>query len=294
LVDPPDGVKPIECKWIYKNKRDMDGNVHIHKARLVAKGFRLVQGVDYDETFSLVAMLKSIWIILAIAAYFDYEIWHVDVKTAFLNGNLTENVYMTQPEGFVDPTNARKVCKLQKSIYGLKQTSRSWNLRFDEVIKGFGFIQSEEESCVYKKASGSSVVFLILYVDDILLIGNNIPMLEAAKTSLKNSLSMKDLGEAAYILGVKIYRDRSKGLIGLSQDTYIDKVLNRFNMEEAKKGFLPMSHGIHLSKTQCPSTTDERERMSRIPYASATGSIMCAMICTRPDISYALSVTSRY
>lgn len=294
LVDPPDGVRTIECKWIYKKKIDMDGNVHIYKARLVAKGFRQVQGVDYDETFSPVAMLKSIRIILAIAAYFDYEIWQMDVKTAFLNGNLTEDVYMIQPEGFVDPKNAGKICKLQKSIYGLKQASRSWNIRFDEVVKGFGFIKNEEESCVYKKVSGSSLVFLILYVDDILLIGNDIPMLEVVKTSLKNSFSMKDLGEAAYILGIKIYRDRSRRLIGLSQSTYIDKVLKRFNMQEAKKGFLPMSHGISLSKTQCPSTSDERERMSKIPYASAIGSIMYAMICTRPDVSYALSVTSRY
>jgi hypothetical protein len=155
------------------------------------------------------------------------------------------------------------------------------------VVKGFGFIQSEEELCVYKKASGSSVVFLIFYVDGILLIGNDIPILEAAKTSLKNSF-------VAYILGIKIYRDRSKRLIRLSQDTYIDKVLKRFNMEEAKKGFLPMSHGIHLSKTQCPSTTDERECMRRILYALDIRSIMYAMICTRPNISYAQSVTSRY
>ena len=119
-------------------------------------------------------------------------------------------------------------------------------------------------------------------------------MLESVKTSPKNSFLMKDLGEAAYILGIKIYRDRSKRLIGLSQDTYIDKVLKRFNMEEAKKGFLPMSHGIHLSKTQCPTTTDERERMSKVPYASAIGSIMYAMISTCSDVSYALSITSRY
>ena len=105
---------------------------------------------------------------------------------------------------------------------------------------------------------------------------------------------MKDLGEAAYILGIKIYRDRSKRLIGLSRDTYIGKVLKRFNMEEAKKGFLPMSHGIHLSKTQCPTMTDERERMSKVPYASAIGSIMYVMISTRIDASYALNVTSRY
>jgi hypothetical protein len=208
----------------------------------------------------------------------------MDVKIAFLNGNLDEDVYMIQPEGFVDLTNAGKVCKLQKSIYGLKQASWSWNICFDQVVKGFGFLQNEEEACVYKKKRASSVVFLILYVDDILLIGNDIPMLESIKTSLKNSFSMKDLGEAAYILGIRIYRDRSRRLVGLSQDTYIDKVLKRFSMEQSKKGLLPMSHGIHFSKTQCPSTTDELDRMSKVPYASAIGSIMYAMISTRPDV----------
>nr|AAV85747.1 Integrase core domain, putative [Oryza sativa Japonica Group]AAX92956.1 retrotransposon protein, putative, Ty1-copia sub-class [Oryza sativa Japonica Group]ABA92827.2 retrotransposon protein, putative, Ty1-copia subclass [Oryza sativa Japonica Group] len=277
-----------------KKKTDVDGNVHIYKARLVAKGFRQIQGVDYDETFSPVAMLKFIWIVLAIAAYFDYEIWQMYVKTAFLNGNLDEDVYMTQPKGFDDPQSAKKICKLHQSIYGLKQASRSWNIRFDEVVKALGFVRNEEEPCVYKKISGSALVFLILYVDDILLIGNDISMLESVKTSLKNSFSMKDLGEAAYILGIRIYRDRSKRLIGLSQSTYIDKVLKRFNMQDSKKGFLPMSHGINLGKNQCPQTTDERNKMSVIPYASAIGSIMYAMLCTRPDVSYALSATSRY
>jgi hypothetical protein len=143
LVDPIEGVRPVDCKWIFKKKLDMDGNVHIHKARLVAKGFRQIQGVDYKETFSPVAMLKSVRILLAIAAYYDYEICQMDVKTAFLNGHLSEDVYMTQPEGFVDPENAGKICKLHRSIYGLKQASRSWNIRFDEVVKGFGFIKNE-------------------------------------------------------------------------------------------------------------------------------------------------------
>ncbi len=294
LVDPLDEVRPIECKWVFKKKIDADGNVHIYKARLVAKGFRQIQGVDYDETFSPVAMLKSIRILLAIAAYHDYEVWQMDVKTAFLNGNLSEDVYMTQPQGFVDPENAGKVCKLLKSIYGLKQASRSWNLRFDEVVKGFGFIKNVEEPCVYKKVSGSALVFLVLYVDDILLIGNDIPLLEAVKDSLRKSFSMKDLGEAAYILGIKIYRDRSKHLIGLSQSTYVDKVLKRFNMHDSKKGLLPMSPGTFLSKTQSPKTADEQKKMNEVPYASAIGSIMYAMICTRPDVSFALSVTSRY
>ncbi|KAK8696647.1 hypothetical protein V6N13_001779 [Hibiscus sabdariffa] len=123
LIEPPEGIKPIGCKWVFKKKTDMDGNVQTYKGRLVAKDFRQIHGVDYDETFSPVAMLKSIRILLAIAAFHDYEIWQMDVKTAFLNGKLEEDVYMTQPEGFVTPENAGKVCKLQRSIYGLKQAS---------------------------------------------------------------------------------------------------------------------------------------------------------------------------
>ncbi|KAK8557131.1 hypothetical protein V6N13_035235 [Hibiscus sabdariffa] len=274
LVEPPEGVKPIGCKWVFKKKTDMDGNVQTYKGRLVAKGFRQIHGVDYDETFSPVAMFKSIRILLAIAAFHDYEIWQMDVKTAFLNGKLEEDVYMTQPEGFVTPENAGKVCKLQRSIYGLKQASRSWNLRFNDAIQEFGFIRNEDEPCVYKKFSGSIVSFLILYVDDILIIGNDIPTLQSIKTWLCSCFSMKDLGEAAYILGVKIYRDRSRRLLGLRQSTYIDKVLKRFSMEESKRGFLPMRHGISLSKEMCPSTPQERERMNQIPYASAIGSII--------------------
>jgi hypothetical protein len=137
----------------------------------------------------------------------------MDVKTALLNGNMIEDVYMTQSEGFVDPKHAGKICKLQNSIYGLKEASYSWYLHFNKVLKGFGFIKNVEEPCVYQKVSGSTVVFLVLYVDDILLIGNDIPILEAVKSSFRKSFSIKDLGEAAYSLGIKIYRDRLKRLI---------------------------------------------------------------------------------
>ena len=172
LVDGPEGAKIIECKWIFKLKAD-----NTFKGRLVSKGFKQIHGIDYDETFSPVVILKSIRILLAIAAYYDYEIWQMDVKTAFLSGNLLEDVYMKQPEGFVDPKNPNKIFKLQRSIYELKQVSQSWNLRFDEAVKEFGFLKNKDEPCVYKKTSGSIVVFLVLYVDDILLIGNDIPTL---------------------------------------------------------------------------------------------------------------------
>ncbi|KAL8134002.1 hypothetical protein AgCh_009177 [Apium graveolens] len=240
-VDPPEGAKHIGCKWVFKKKTDMD-----------------------------VAMVKSIKILLAIAAYYDYEIWQMDVKTAFLIGSLEEDVYMIQPEGFVDP-------KFSKMVF-----------------KELGFIQNEDEPCVYKKVSGSHVAFLVLYVDDILLIGNDIPSLQVVKTWLGNSFSMKDLGDATYILGIKIYRDRSRKLISLSQSTYIDKVLHHFGMQEEKIGYVSISHGILISKDNCPKSLDDKGRMSKVPYASAIESVMYAMICTRPDVSYALIMLRRY
>jgi hypothetical protein len=161
------------------------------------------------------------------------------------------------------------------------------------VVKEASFIKNVEEPCVYKNVSGSTIVFMVLYVDVILLIENGIPMMKVVKSSLRKSFLMKDL-EAAYILGTKIYRDRSKRLIGLSQYAYIDKILNRFNMQDSKKGFLLILHDITLSKKQCPSEPDEQERIATIPYASVIGSIMYAMLCTCPDVSYALSATSRY
>ena len=170
LVDLPEDRQAIDNKWIFKRKTDTDSSVTIYKARIVAKGFRQVQGVDYDESFSLVSMLKSVRIMLAIAAF--YEIRQMDVKTAFLNGFLKEELYVMQPEGFVNPKGANKVCKLQRSIYGLVQASRSWNKRFGSVIKAYGFIQTIGEACIYKKVSGISVAFLILYVDDILSIND--------------------------------------------------------------------------------------------------------------------------
>ncbi|GKF11174.1 retrotransposon protein, putative, ty1-copia subclass [Tanacetum coccineum] len=206
----------------------MDGNVHTFKARLVAKGYTQTYGVDYGETFSLVADIRAIRILLAIIAFYDFKIWQMDVKHAFLNGHLSEDVYMVQPEGFMDPKHPNKVCKLQCFIYGLKQASRSWNKRFDVEIKKIGFTQRLDEPYVYLKASWSYVVFLILYVDDLLLMENNVTMLQEVKSCLCKCFSIKDLGETAYILGIKIIRDRSKRLIALSQSAYLKKTLKIF------------------------------------------------------------------
>ncbi|KAL0416561.1 UNVERIFIED_CONTAM: hypothetical protein Slati_3488000 [Sesamum latifolium] len=171
LVDPPKGVRPIGCKWVYKRNLRADGEVTAFKARLVAKGYTQRSGVDFEETYSPVTMAKFIRILLAIAAWYDYEIWQMNMKTAFLNGFIEEEIYMAQPEGCTIVGEEQKVCHLQRSIYGLKQASRRWNTRFDEVIRGYDFIKNDYDSCIYKKISGSSVVYLVLYVDVFYSLG---------------------------------------------------------------------------------------------------------------------------
>nr|GEY31549.1 retrotransposon protein, putative, Ty1-copia subclass [Tanacetum cinerariifolium] len=177
---------------------------------------------------------------------------------------------------------------ISKRIVGMDVKTAFLNRKLTEDV--CGTTRSEDESCIYVKVSGSVVVFLVLYVDDILLIGNNIPTLQSVKDWLGKCFAMKDLGDAAYILGIKIYRDRSKRLIGLSQDTYLDKFLKRFKMEKSKKWNLPLHHDIKISKDLCPKTDKELDKMSRVPYALVVGSIMYAMTCTRHDVSFALSM----
>ncbi|GJW57416.1 retrotransposon protein, putative, ty1-copia subclass [Tanacetum coccineum] len=176
----------------------------------------------------------------------------------------------------------------------LSKHSRSWNKRFDEEIKRFGFTQNLDEPCVYQKASGSNVTFLILYVDDIIIMGNHIPSLQSVKDYLGRCFAMKDLGEATFILGIKIYRDRSKRLIGLGQNAYMDKILKRYKMDNSKRGHIPMQERLDLNKTQGASTPKEVKRMQNVPYASAVGSIMYAVRCTRPDVAFAQNITSRF
>nr|GEX07381.1 hypothetical protein [Tanacetum cinerariifolium] len=294
LVEVPPNARHVGSKWLFKKKTDMDGLVYVFKARLVAKGFTQTYGVNYEETFSLVAYIRAIRILIAIAVYYEYKIWQMDVKIAFLNGHLSEEVYIMQPEGFVNPKYPNHVCKLKRSICGLKQASRQWNKRFDYEIKKFSLAQNRDEPCVYLKASGSYVAILILYIYDISLMGNNIPMLQDVKSYLERSFVIKDLGGATYILGIKIYRDRSKQLIGLCQSAYIEKILKRCYMKNSKPRTIPMQEKLKLSKSQGASTPAEKQRMQNVPYASTIGSIMYAVRCTRPNVAFAHNITSRF
>jgi hypothetical protein len=294
LVELPNGVKPIGCKWVFKTKKDSLGNIERYKARLVAKGFTQKEGIDYTETFSPVSKKDSLRVILALVAHFDLELHQMDVKTAFLNGDLEEVVYMKQPEGFSSNDGEHLVCKLKKSIYGLKQASRQWYLKFHGIISSFGFVENPMDQCIYQKVSGSKICFLILYVDDILLATNDKGFLHEVKQFLSKNFDMKDMGEASYVIGIKIHRDRTRGVLGLSQETYINKILERFRMKNCSPSVAPIVKGDKFNLSQCPKNEFEREQMKNIPYASVVGSLMYAQVCTRPDIAFAVGILGRY
>uniref|UniRef100_A0A2N9IQ42 Integrase catalytic domain-containing protein n=1 Tax=Fagus sylvatica TaxID=28930 RepID=A0A2N9IQ42_FAGSY len=262
LVDLPPGRKTIGNKWVLKVKRKADGSIDRYKARLVAKGYTQREGIDYEDTFSPVVRFASIRLILSIVAKQDLELFQMDVKTAFLNGELDEEIYMAQPAGFEAKGHERKMI--------------------------------EEDHCVYLKRSKRSILILSLYVDDILLAGNDMDSIVTTKKWLSSTFEMKDMGEANFVLGVKITRDRSKKLLSLSQGTYIKKILERFHMHNSKPIDTPMEKGCTLSLDQCPKNDEEKNQMSKVPYASAIGSLMYAMLCTRPNICFAVGMVSRY
>ena len=201
---------------------------------------------------------------------------------------------MMQLEGFIAKNQEHMVCKLKRSIYGLKQASRSWNIRFDQANKSFGFEQNLDKPCVYKRNRDKVVMFLVPYVGDILLIENDVGVMSSLKVWLSSQFDMKDLGEANFILGIKLWRDRKNKMLGLSQAGYIDKVLERFSMQNSKKGLLHFRHGVPLSDDQRPKTHEEENMMRQVPYASVIGSLMYVMLCTRPNICYSVGMVNRY
>jgi len=240
LVEFAEGCKRVGCKWVFKTKRDSYGNIERHKTRLVVKGFTQKNGIDYTKTFSPISKKDSFRIIMTLVAHYDLELHQMDVKTAFLNENLDEDIYIDQPVWFIEEGKKHMVCKLKKSIYRLKQAFRQWYLKFNYTITSFGFKENTVDKCIYLKVSERKFIFLILYVDDILLATNDLGLLSETKKFLSNNFKMKDMGETGYVIGIEIFYDRSQGLLGLSQKSYINKVLERFRMDKCSASSVPM------------------------------------------------------
>jgi hypothetical protein len=203
-------------------KYDSKGKIKRFKERFVAKGLTQREGIDYIKTFLSVSKKDSFKIIMALVAHYDLELHQINVKTMFLNGDLQESVYMAQPEGFTIEDKEYMGLRLKKSIYGLKQASIQWYLKFDEVVKKCGFVKNQVDNCIYIKIKGSMFIVLVLYVDDILLASSDKNLLYETKGFLSSNFDV-DLGAASYVLGIEIYRDRTKGVLDLSQKAYIEK-----------------------------------------------------------------------
>jgi hypothetical protein len=231
---------------------------------------------------------------MALVAHYDLELHQIVVKTAFLNEDLLENIYMIQPKGFAVKGKEHMVCHLRKSIYGLKQAFRQWYLKFDETIRSFDFKENVEDNCIYAKFRNGKFIFLILYVDDILLASSNVRLLLKTKRFLSSNFDMKDLGEASFILGIEIHRDRRKEVLGLSQKTYLEKVVKKFSMHACNPAPAPIVKGDKYESFQSPRNQYEIDQMKLVPYASAVGSLMYAQVCTRPDLTFVTGMFGRY
>ena len=285
LTDLPQGFKALGCRWICKRKLNIDGSTDKYKCRLVVQGFRQKEGLDFFDTYSPVTRITSIRMLIAIAALRNLEIHQMDVKTAFLNGDLEEEIYMKQPEGLVVPGQEHKVCRLVKSLYGLKQAPKQWHEKFDNVMMSNGFSINECDKCIYFKNTPHGYVLLGLYVDDMLIIGSNKDMVSQTKNMLSSKFEMKDMGLADVILGIKIFRN-SEGII-LSQTHYAEKILERFKSYSKGKAKTPVDPRFHLTK-------HSGEAVLQSEYARVIGSLMYLTNCTRPDLAHAVNVLSRY
>jgi len=225
----------------------------------------------------------------------NLELEQLDVKTAFLHGELKEKIYMMPPEGCDSLFKENEVCLLNKSLYGLKQAPRQWNEKFDHYMTEIGFKRSDYDSCAYtKKLSDDSTMYLLLYVDDMLVAANNMQAIDALKKELSIKFEMKDLGAAKKILGIEIIIDREAGVLWLSQESYLNKVLKTFNMLESKPALTPLGAHLKMKSATEEKLSTEEEYMKSVPYSSAVGSIMYSMIGTRPDLAYPVGVVSRF
>lgn len=279
LVPCPAGVNVVTGKWIFRHKFHSDGSLARYKARWVLRGFTQQEGVDYTETFSPVVKLATVRVVLSIATANSWPIYQLDVKNAFLHGDLGETVYCHQPAGFVDPSFPNHVCLLKKSLYGLKQAPRTWFLRFQRFILSLGFVASKCDYSLFIYRHGSSVAYLLLYVDDIILTANTTTTLHSVISSLKTEFAMSDLGNIHHFLGVNVTRNQS-GLF-LSQQQYVLEILERANMLHCNPISTPVDTKAKLS------INDGDPLPNPTLYRSLAGALQYLTI-TRPDISYAV------
>jgi hypothetical protein len=277
LVPPPPGANIVTGKWIFRHKFHADGSLDCYKARWVLRGFSQRPGIDFDETFSPVVKPATVRTVLNLAVSRGWPIHQLDVKNAFLHGTLAEAVYCIQPSGFVNTAHPNSVCRLNKSLYGLKQAPRAWYNRFATFLQSIGFIEAKSATSLFIYRRDSDVIYLLLYVDDIVLTASSTSLRRWTISSMQTEFSMKDLGELHHFLGVSVSR-QSSGLF-LSQRQYCLEILERAGMTDCKPCNTPVDTTSKLSSTDGSPVADPKD------YRSLAGALQY-LTFTRPNIQY--------
>jgi hypothetical protein len=282
VCDLPAGQSIVDSKFVLKKKRDSEGNVSSFKVRLVARGFTQHEGIDYHETFAPVSNLSTIMILLTVAAEKNLELGQMDIETAYLNAPLKEEVYLKPPELLNDLFDG-KVLRLRKALYGLKQAAREWNLLFTDTLRRLGWTPSINDPCLFTRKMKGKSEYLIIYVDDILIAAETEEAVALIKREIGEHFRAKDLGELSFILGIKVTRNRSAKKIWLSQEAYIDQLVQRFDV----KGYAmtPMTSDTNPVRYEGTANSQDIRR-----YQEIIGSLLYAARCTRPDISNAVGL----
>ena len=290
LVEPPPNCKVIGSKWVFKRKVNANGEVERHKARLVAQGFSQKYGLDYEETFSPVVRFESIRSVIALGAQHKLQLHQMDMSTAFLNGELDEELYMQQPEGFVEEGKEHMVCYLKRSIYGLKQSPRCWNHVLDSKLREMKFKPTSGDPCLYVHTDqGGEMSLVAVYVDDLILGGRSGSKMTAVKRELSCRFEMKDLGALHHFLGIKLVQDLLTGVIWIGQPSYVKKILQRYQMQECKPVNTPVTPDVKLVVAESPNNVCDQQM-----YQTIVGSLLYLSTKTRPDIAYAVGSVARF
>ena len=294
----PAGRKILRGKWVFRLKRNENGEPVRYKARLVVKGFEQVFGQDYVDTTSPTARMESLCLVLHLAAVNNWEIQQVDIKTAYLYGLLSadEVVYMEQPRGFADLGKEDWVWELQRGLYGMKQSGRIWNKTMNKALLSWGFKRLMADPCVYYRHSKSGTILTAIHVDDFLIAGSSPEVCATFKAQLKTLWSISNLGDATFCVGIAISRDRAACTVSLSQTALIDRVVSTFGQAEAYPISTPMDSNVQLRRPTSDESlsASELSALAELPYRSLVGSLMYLAVGTRPDISYAVSKLTQF
>jgi hypothetical protein len=285
LVPKPKGVDPVTCKWVYKLKRKADGSVERYKARLVARGFSQRYGEDYEETFSPVAKMTSVRVVISMAASLGWKLWQLDVKNAFLYGELDKDIYMEQPVGYISKVRPDYVCKLKKALYGLKQAPRAWYGKIAEYLQFCGYSSSSSDHSLFVKRKAGLHVVVLLYVDDMIITGNDEGEVARLRGELSIRFEMKDLGELSHFLGLEV--EGLKDGYFVSQTGYAGKLIEKFGVKEGKYCSTPLDANFKLRRDDGKILPDPRK------FRALVGSLIYLTI-TRPDIAFAVGLVSRF